>query len=64
MLDYAEVVTQIHPQSRLVFFALDEVHFLLVHNNCTICLNNRLFELLKTRILWISTGVFDSLLKL
>jgi len=54
----------IHPQSRLVFFTLDDVLLLLVHNNCTLCFNNLLFERLQTIILRLYTGVFDSFLKL
>jgi hypothetical protein len=64
MLDYGEVVTQIHQQSIPVFFPLDDVQLLLVHDSYTLYLEHRIFGLIQTILLRLYTGVVNFLLKL
>ncbi len=61
MLDYGEVVTQIHQQSILVFFPLDDVHLLLVHDIYNLYLDSQILGLIQTIILRLYTGVVDFL---
>ena len=64
MIDYGEVVTQINQLSEPVFFPLDDVQLLLVHDSYTLYLEPRIFALIPTILLRLYTGVFDFLLKL
>ncbi len=59
MIDYEEMVTPRLPQSKFVFFQLDDARLLFVDNSYALCQQTLLFELVETSFLRLYEEVFD-----